>query len=65
MRLLFLLAALAMTPSAHAYLDPGTGSILIQGLIAAVVGGLFYIRTAWSRIKAFFSGRRPGTEKKS
>jgi hypothetical protein len=45
---------------AHAYIDPGTGSILIQGLIAAVVGGLFYARSAWGRIKRFFvRGPRP------
>lgn len=29
---------------AHAYIDPGTGSILVQGLIAAIVGALFTIK---------------------
>jgi hypothetical protein len=52
-----LAAMLLVAPDAQAYIDPGTGSILIQGLIAAVVGGLFYLRSAWGRIKAFF-GRR-------
>jgi len=60
MRKLWLLAAaLVVVPDAHAYIDPGTGSVLIQGLIAVVVGGLFYLRTAWGRIKAFLFGRRP------
>ncbi len=40
---------------AHAYLDPGTGSILLQGLIAAVVGALVTGRLYWSRIKDMFS----------
>jgi hypothetical protein len=39
---------------AFAYLDPGTGSILIQGLIAAIVGGLFALKTYWYRLKGFF-----------
>lgn len=40
---------------AHAYLDPGTGSILIQGLIAAVAGGLFTMRIYWQKVKNFFA----------
>ena len=43
----------------HAYLDPGTGSILLQGLIAAVaavtVGGRMY----WSKIKGLFRSQKP------
>ncbi|HWK06150.1 MAG TPA: hypothetical protein VNS58_21060 [Puia sp.] len=36
------------------YIDPGSGSYLIQAIIAAVVGGLFYIKSGWLRIKSFF-----------
>jgi len=43
------------TGNAYAYLDPGTGSIIIQGLIAAIAGGLFTIRLYWQKIKNFFS----------
>jgi hypothetical protein len=32
--------------SAHAYIDPGTGSMLWQLLFAAGVGSLFYLRKA-------------------
>lgn len=39
----------------HAYLDPGTGSILIQGLIAAIAGGLFTLRIYWQKVRNFFS----------
>jgi hypothetical protein len=36
------------------YLDPGSGSFLIQLIIASLVGAAFVIRTFWSRIKSFF-----------
>ena len=38
-----------------AYLDPGTGSFLLQLLLATFLGGLFMIKTFWKRIKNFFS----------
>ena len=37
-----------------AYLDPGTGSFLLQLLLASLLGGLFLVRAFWGRIKAFF-----------
>jgi hypothetical protein len=49
-----------MTTEAWAYLDPGTGSILIQGLIAALATGMFAFRTKIAQLKAFF-GRGPKT----
>lgn len=30
--------------NAHAYIDPGSGSFLLQILLAAVVGAMFYLR---------------------
>ena len=36
------------------YLDPGSGSFLIQLIIASLLGAAFVIRTSWSRIKSFF-----------
>ena len=41
---------------AHAYLDPGTGSILIQGIIAVIAGGLFTLRLYWQKAEDFFFG---------
>jgi hypothetical protein len=41
--------------SAYAYLDPGTGSILLQGLIAAVAGVTITGKLYWSRLKDMFS----------
>jgi len=37
----------------YAYLDPGTGSYLIQIIAAALLGALFSLRIFWSRIKKF------------
>jgi hypothetical protein len=44
-----------------AYLDPGSGSILLQLLIAGILGFLVLLRTSWGRIKSFF-GRGPQPE---
>ena len=45
---------LSFPETADAYLDPGTGSIIIQVVIGAAVGGLFAVKLFWSRIKGFF-----------
>ncbi|MGD0876547.1 MAG: hypothetical protein ABSA01_00185 [Anaerolineales bacterium] len=37
------------------YLDPGSGSFLIQLLIAALAGAGLAIAISWGRIKRFFS----------
>jgi len=37
----------------RAYLDPGGGSLLIQFLLASIVGLLFVIRQFWSRITSY------------
>ena len=40
------------------YLDPGSGSYLVQMIIAAILGALFYFKTAWWRIKSFFTKKK-------
>ena len=49
--ILFLLSTLIWVDDAQAYIDPGTGSLIIQSLIAALVGGLFLIKTYWNKLK--------------
>lgn len=44
--------------SGHPYLDPGSGSILIQVLIAGLLGGAFLIKSYWSKIKALFKRKQ-------
>jgi len=48
------LVALSPMP-AHAYLDPGTGSMIIHLFIGAVASGLVGIGFYWAKIKKFFS----------
>ncbi len=36
------------------YVDPGSGSYIVQLIIAAVLGAGFYFKTGWSYIKNFF-----------
>jgi hypothetical protein len=38
------------------YIDPGTGSLILQGLIASVAAAAVAIRHYWYRVKAFFRG---------
>ena len=54
-----LLLALVLLPSpAWAYLDPGTGSIILQVLLGGVGGGLVILRLYWGQMKGLFS-RKP------
>lgn len=41
--------------NAYAYLDPGTGSYLLQLLLAGLLGGLLAIKMFWRNLKAFFA----------
>ncbi len=43
------------------YLDPGSGSFIIQIAIAALLGLGVAIRASWSRIRKFF-GMKPKLE---
>jgi hypothetical protein len=45
---------LAPLSSGRAYLDPGSGSFILQLLIAALLGGLFIIKAYWQKIVRFF-----------
>jgi hypothetical protein len=41
------------------YIDPGSGSYILQVIIAAVLGVSFFFKNFWLRIKAFFTGKKP------
>lgn len=49
----------SVSGEARAYIDPGTGSLLIQGFIAAVAGAMAALRLYWGRVKAFLARRPP------
>ncbi len=60
--LLLLLLCLVPIKNAHAYLDPGTGSYIIQILIGAGLGAGYVLKVYGSRIIRFFSGLRKKKE---
>ena len=78
MKKIVLLAALATgatamsTQEAHAYLDPGTGSMLLQGLIAGLAATSVVIGRYWYKVKSYFvrssdrtaRGEAPDTNKR-
>ena len=53
---LVILLMLGERQQALAYLDPGTGSLLLQVLIGGVAGGLVVLKRYWKRIKEIFGG---------
>ena len=58
-RLLFFLATIALltgSQSALAYLDPATGSFILQMLVAGFLGAMLYIKLAWANIKVYLQG---------
>ena len=50
---------LLFPPPTYAYIDPGTGSYIVQVVIAGLLGALVSLRIYWARIKAFFKGNPP------
>jgi len=49
------LLLLIFTHNAHAYLDPGTGSYILQLIIAGLLGASLAVKIYWGNIKTFFS----------
>ncbi len=56
-------ALFALPAKAPAYLDPGTGSFVLQLLIAGFLGLVLAIKIFWNRIVTFFR-RAPSGEAK-
>ncbi|HEY7460982.1 MAG TPA: hypothetical protein VIC59_03795 [Gemmatimonadota bacterium] len=47
---------------AHAYLDPGSGSMLLQALLGGIAGVTVLVKLYWRRLVARFGGDRAGRE---
>lgn len=62
---IFLLLVLCLLPiqNAHAYLDPGTGSYIIQILIGVALGAGYVLKVYWGRVIGFFANL--GNKKKA
>ena len=54
--------ALAATGPAAAYIDPGTGSMLLQVLGAGVAGAIFYFRELRIKLASFFRREAPAAK---
>lgn len=48
-------AYLCAVQQAHAYIDPGTGGMILQALAAAAVSVIVTVRLYWAKIRAYFS----------
>ena len=66
LRFVLLFTILAADPLRAQYLDPGTGSYILQILLAAGLASLFYIKQIITFLKAFFKKRfsKTSTEEK-
>lgn len=61
-----LLLALTLIPhAAHAYIDPGSGSLLLQSLIAIVVGGWLALRVFASNFFRKLRGKLKSSDRSS
>ena len=64
--LLVVFLGLLFPTEAHAYLDPGTGSLMLQGLIAGLAAAAYAVRTNWDRLTRRFrssgSSQGPGEQ---
>lgn len=49
---------LLTAPAAHAYIDPGSGSLLFQVLVGTVMAVSLGTKVFWRRLTGFFGRRR-------
>lgn len=54
MKYLLLLILVMQVKTVYGYVDPGTGSYLLQLLIAGIFGGLYLLKSYWGVIKSYF-----------
>jgi len=49
---------------AYAYMDPGTGSLLLQGLLGGIAGAAVFIRIYWHKLISWLGWIKPSESKK-
>tara|TARA_B100001741_G_C16354287_1_gene505548 strand:+ start:460 stop:675 length:216 start_codon:yes stop_codon:yes gene_type:complete len=55
-KIIFTAILIFLIPStSYAYLDPGTGSIILQAIIGAIAAGLMTIKIWWQKFKILLS----------
>ncbi len=60
---LILVVCLSIASPAYAYLDPGTGSMLVSAVVGVAAAVALAVKMFWYRLLAFFRGKRPVTDK--
>ena len=60
---LVLAACLSIVSPAYAYLDPGTGSMLISAVLGVAAALALAVKMFWYRLIGFFRGKRPAADK--
>ncbi len=59
--LMVFMALVAYYPSpAYAYLDPGTGTMIVQVIIAGIAGALVSIKVYWVQLSVWIKKLRSG-----
>jgi len=53
-KIIIFLSFFILTTKAHAYLDPGTGSIILQAIVGAFAAFFTSIYIFWNKVKNFF-----------
>lgn len=59
--LAMILSLVFMESEASAYLDPGTGSFVLQIIAASIVAVAFFVRKFWSKITSLFTHKQPNS----
>jgi len=56
------IALVSFAPSAFAYLDPSTGSMILSAIVGILATLSLAVKTYWYKLKSFFSGKKDGAE---
>jgi len=54
----FVVATLAFPSTSYAYLDPGTGSIILQAIVGSIAAAGAVAGLYWQKVKSFFAKDR-------
>jgi hypothetical protein len=52
--LILLFCSLLVPQKAYAYIDPGTGSIILQVVLGVLIAGMVSLKIFWSRVIGLF-----------
>ena len=63
--LCLIVGLISYTSPAYAYLNPGKGSMLLQGLIAGLAVIMSFLSIYWQKVKAFFVKQKPDIDEEN